>query len=90
MLKLQSGINRDLHKELETLIRNRDKDKRELLDKAENFEQLANKRYDLIPTILSLTLILTTSYLTLRLIYFVLSQNGKDSSVRSTTSTIRL
>ena len=46
MLKLQSGINRDLHKELETLIRNRDKDKRELIDKAENFEQLANKRYD--------------------------------------------
>ena len=45
MLKLQSGINRDLHKELETLVRNRDKDKRELLDKAENFEQLANKRY---------------------------------------------
>ena len=48
MLKLQTHINTDLHKELELLIRNRDKDKRELIERAEDFEQLAIKRLDKI------------------------------------------
>eukprot|EP01038_Epipyxis_sp_PR26KG_P008719 gene8719-11781_t len=48
MLKLQSGINRDLHKELEALVRARDKDKKEYLQKAESFEEIALKRLDKI------------------------------------------
>ena len=47
----QNGINRDLHKELETLVRNRDKDKHELVEKAEAFEQLAIKRLEKIQTL---------------------------------------
>lgn len=48
MLKLQSSINKDLHNELETLVRARDKDKRDLQQKAENFEEIALKRLDKI------------------------------------------
>lgn len=48
MLKLQSGINRDLHKELEQLVSHRDKDKAEILKRAESFEQLACRRQEKI------------------------------------------
>jgi Ca2+-binding EF-hand superfamily protein len=44
MLKLQSGINRDLHKELESLVNKRDKDKRELSQRADDFEELSLRR----------------------------------------------
>lgn len=48
MLKLQTQISRDLHKEIESLVRNRDKDKQSLLDKAGSFEELAAKRLEKI------------------------------------------
>jgi protein fantom len=48
MLKLQSAINKDLHKELEALLRSRDKDKSDLLRKAEDFEEIALRRLDKI------------------------------------------
>jgi Ca2+-binding EF-hand superfamily protein len=48
MLKLQSGINKDLHKELETMVHKGDKDKRELLQRAEDFEQISLKRLEKI------------------------------------------
>lgn len=48
MLKLQSGINRDLHKELEMLIAHRDKDKAEILKRCEGFEELALRRQEKI------------------------------------------
>jgi hypothetical protein len=34
-----------LHKELEALVHKRDKDKKELIERAEDFEQMAMKRY---------------------------------------------
>jgi len=48
MLKMQSGINRDLHKELEALVHKRDKDKRELQQRADDLEELAKKRLEKI------------------------------------------
>jgi Ca2+-binding EF-hand superfamily protein/FtsZ-binding cell division protein ZapB len=48
MLKLQTGISRDLHKELEALVRSRDKDKQDLQAKAADFEEIALKRLDKI------------------------------------------
>jgi chromosome segregation ATPase len=48
MLKLQSGISRDLHKELESIVRAREKDKKDLLEKADSFEEIALKRLDKI------------------------------------------
>ena len=48
MLKLQSNINRDLHKELESLVYTRDKDRSEIQKKAEEFEALALTRLDKI------------------------------------------
>lgn len=51
MLKLQSGINRDLHKELEAMSHKRDKDKRDLQQRAEDFEELAKKRLNKIQSL---------------------------------------
>lgn len=48
MLKLQSGINKDLHQELEALVHKRDKDKRDLETRAEDFEELAMRRLETI------------------------------------------
>lgn len=48
MLKLQSSINQDLHKELGTLIRGRDKEKSNLVQKTKDFEELAVQRLDKI------------------------------------------
>ncbi len=48
MLKLQAGINKDLHKELEMLVRSRDKESREKQQKATEFEEVALKRLDKI------------------------------------------
>lgn len=48
MLKLQTQISRDLHKEIEALVRTRDKDKQDLQQKAESFEEIAIKRLDKI------------------------------------------
>jgi hypothetical protein len=48
MLKLQSGINRDLHKELEIVLASRDKDKADIIKRAENFEELAARRQEKI------------------------------------------
>lgn len=48
MLKLQSGINRDLHKELEMVVATRDKDKADIIKRAENFEELAARRQEKI------------------------------------------
>jgi myosin heavy subunit len=48
MLKLQTGISRDLHKEVEALVRSRDHDKQELQQKSEDFEEIARKRLDKI------------------------------------------
>ena len=48
MLNLQQSINKDLHKELELSAVKRDKDKRELLQRAEDFEQLAIQRLEKI------------------------------------------
>jgi hypothetical protein len=44
MLKLQSGINKDLHKELEMLVRSRDRESREKDQKVGEFEAIAVKR----------------------------------------------
>ena len=44
MLKLQTDINKDLHKELEGMIKKTDKDKKEILRRATDFEDLAIKR----------------------------------------------
>lgn len=46
MLKLQSGINRDLHKELEAMVHKTDKDKKELLQRAQDFEEMALRRLE--------------------------------------------
>ena len=51
MLRLQTGINRDLHAELETTVRKRDVDKRELIQRAEDFEDMAAKRLAKIQTL---------------------------------------
>ena len=51
MLKLQSNINRDLHKELESLSHKRDRDKREAAERSDDFEQLAMKRLHKIHTL---------------------------------------
>ena len=48
MLKLQTGINRDLHKELESMTYKKDKDKKELEQRADDFEELAMKRLNKI------------------------------------------
>ena len=48
MLKLQTGISKDLHKELEALVRSKDKDKQDLQQKASDFEEIALKRLDKI------------------------------------------
>jgi Ca2+-binding EF-hand superfamily protein len=48
MLKLQSGINKDLHVELETLVHKVDKEKRELIQRAQDFEEIALKRLEKI------------------------------------------
>jgi hypothetical protein len=48
MLKLQADINRDLHKEIESLTLSRDKDKNEMSRKASDMEQLAFNRLDKI------------------------------------------
>jgi len=48
MLKLQSGINRDLHKELESMLHKRDKDNRDLIQRSEDFEELALRRLEKI------------------------------------------
>jgi hypothetical protein len=44
MLKLQSGINRDLHKELEVVVHKRDADKKVHAKRADEAEALAKKR----------------------------------------------
>lgn len=51
MLKLQSSINKDLHKELEAMVHKVDKDKRDLVQRAEDFEQMAIKRLEKIHTL---------------------------------------
>jgi myosin heavy subunit len=48
MLRLQTDINKDLHDEIQGLVRVKDKDKQELLLRAENFEQLAGRRLEKI------------------------------------------
>jgi hypothetical protein len=48
MLKLQSGINKDLHKELETVVHKCDKDKKEILQRADDFEELSLRRLEKI------------------------------------------
>jgi protein fantom len=48
MLKIQSNINRDLHKELENYAHKKDKDKKEIEQRAEDFEELAMKRLNKI------------------------------------------
>ncbi|KAJ1428031.1 hypothetical protein B484DRAFT_396992, partial [Ochromonadaceae sp. CCMP2298] len=48
LLRLQTGISNDLHKEVEALVRTRDKDKRELEHNVENFKEVAMKRQDKI------------------------------------------
>ena len=48
MLRLQTGINRDLHHELESIVHKRDKDKKELIQRAEDFEDMASKRLEKI------------------------------------------
>lgn len=48
LLKMQSNLNRDLHKEIEASVRSKDKDKLELEKKAEDFEQIALQRLDKI------------------------------------------
>jgi len=51
MLKLQSGINKDLHKELEAMVHKRDKDKRDLQQRLEDLEELAQKRLNKIQSL---------------------------------------
>jgi Ca2+-binding EF-hand superfamily protein len=51
MLKLQSNINRDLHKELESMVHKRDRDKREASEKSDDFEELAMRRLNKIHTL---------------------------------------
>lgn len=48
MLRIQSDVNRQLHKELEGLVGNRDKDKKELIQRSEGFEEVAKKRLEKI------------------------------------------
>jgi len=48
MLKLQSGINRDLHKELEVVVHKRDADKKLHSKRADEAEMLAKRRMDKI------------------------------------------
>jgi hypothetical protein len=48
MLKLQTDINRDLHKELEGIVKKSDKDKSELTRRLVDFEDLAMKRLNKI------------------------------------------
>lgn len=51
MLKLQSSINKDLHSELETTVAKVDKDKRELLQRNQDFESIAVKRLEKIESL---------------------------------------
>jgi hypothetical protein len=48
MLKLQTGINRDMHKELELLTKMKHTDKLDLQQKADSFAELALKRLNKI------------------------------------------
>lgn len=48
MLKMQVGINKDLHKELEALVLVREKEKNDMIKKNTDFEQLAVTRLDKI------------------------------------------
>eukprot|EP01041_Mallomonas_annulata_P006434 gene6434-13005_t len=48
MLRLQSGINKDLHKELEALVHKREKDKNDLVQRADDFEEMARRRLEKI------------------------------------------
>ena len=43
MLKLQSGINKDLHKELETVVLKRDNERRIQAKRVEEAEEIAKK-----------------------------------------------
>ena len=51
MLKLQSGINKDLHKELETVVLKRDHERRVHAKKLEESEELAKKRVEKIKSL---------------------------------------
>ena len=51
MLKMQTVINKDLHKEVEALIKSRENDKTELTRKNKDFEVLALTRLDKIHTL---------------------------------------
>jgi protein fantom len=51
MLKIQTNINRDLNKELENFTHKKDKDKKELEQRAQDFEELAMKRLNKIHTL---------------------------------------
>eukprot|EP00606_Chrysophyceae_sp_TOSAG23-5_P000755 GSChrysophyteH2.ASY1.ANO1.454.1 assembled CDS len=51
MLKLQSGINRDLHKELEVVVHRRDADKQVHVRRADEAEQLSKKRLDKVASL---------------------------------------
>lgn len=46
MLRIQSDLNKQLHKELAGLVGNRDKDKKELIQRCEGFEEMARKRLE--------------------------------------------
>ena len=48
MLRLQTDINRDLHKELESMLKKSDKDKNEMARRLADFEDLAMKRLNKI------------------------------------------
>ena len=51
MLKLQSGINKDLHKELETVVLKRDNERRIHSKRLEEAEEQARKRGDKVQTL---------------------------------------
>lgn len=51
MLKIQTNINRDLNKELENFTHKKDKDRKELEQRAQDFEELALKRLNKIHTL---------------------------------------
>jgi protein fantom len=51
MLKIQTNINRDLNKELENFTLKKDKDKREVEQRAQDFEELSMKRLNKIHTL---------------------------------------
>lgn len=46
MLRIQSDLNKQLHKELAGLVGNRDKDKKDLIQRCEGFEEMARKRLE--------------------------------------------